>query len=312
MTCYHPLKAWAPLSRLNGGAYVFDRAKALNPDHPVSVECGQCVGCRFTKVEQKGLRCLHESQMHQYNSFLTLTYSDEHLPDDYSVHLRTLQLFMKRLRKMLKRPKIRFYGCGEYGDTTDRPHYHVLLFGEDFHADREFIKNTPFGALYRSPRLEKVWQFGHSWIGSVTPQSARYVAGYVMKKMTGDVAASHYLKTTPKGVVVKVEPEFGTGSKKPGLGSTWFDKFASDVFPSDFLVVDGKQVAVPKYYYQKLEKGDVTRTPKNQTAEQTMQKRIARARASRAAKQKHNSTPERLAVREYIKKDRISRLKREL
>lgn len=300
MTCYHPLKAWAPLSRLNGGAYVFDRAKALNPDHPVSVECGQCVGCRFTKVEHKGLRCLHESQMHQYNSFLTLSYSDDHLPDDYSVHLRTLQLFMKRLRKMLNRSNIRFYGCGEYGDTTDRPHYHVLLFGEDFHADREFIKNTPFGPLYRSPRLEKVWPYGHAWIGSVTPQSARYVAGYVMKKMTGERAESHYFKQHPKGYLCKVEPEFGTGSKKPGLGATWFEKFGSDVFPSDFLVVDGKQVSVPKYYSQKLDK------------EARTTKRIKNKRHERRRAQKANSTPERLAVREHIKKDRISRLKREL
>lgn len=237
--------------------------------------------------------------MHQANAFLTLTYSDDHLPEDYSVHVRTHQLFMKRLRKEIKTP-LRFYACGEYGDENLRPHYHSLIFGYDFRSDRKLYKRDRDGnQLYTSEQLSKIWPYGLATLGSVTYKSAAYVARYCMKKIAGDLASTHYLRTHPKtNLVVQVEPEFQVGSRRPGLGSTWFDKFKDDCFPSDFLVVDGKQTAVPRYYLQKLE--------------EEAQKKIKRQRSWRAAPHKWNKTSERLRVRGFIKSQSIQQLKRTL
>ena len=72
------------------------------------------------------MRCNHEASLYSVNSFVTLTYDDEHLPGDQCLDHRDFQLFMKRLRK---RFPSRFFMCGEYGGLNGRPHYHSILFG---------------------------------------------------------------------------------------------------------------------------------------------------------------------------------------
>lgn len=272
--------------------------KAINSTNPITIPCGGCVGCRLDRADQLATRCMHEAQMHRANSFLTLTYDDKHLPEDYSVNKREVQLFMKRLRKHTGASKLRFLAVGEYGEQTLRPHYHLLIFGHDFSADRKLIRQGEFGNSFTSPALEKLWTFGMSELGSVTYKSAAYCARYSMKKISGAAAPTHYLRTHPKGHLVQVRPEFATQSTKPGLGSSWFDKYRSDCFPSDFLVIDGKHKPVPRYYQLKLQED-------HQTA-------LKRARKRKSLPHKWNSTPERLRVRETVKQSRLTQLKREL
>lgn len=254
--------------------------------------------------------------MHPANAFITLTYNDEHLPDDYSVNLRTVQLFMKRLRKELG-SKIRFYACGEYGDENSRPHYHALIFGHDFASDRKLYKQTPKGPLYVSTLLEKTWPFGFNTVADVTPATCNYVSQYIQKKIGGDMAAAHYERMHPKGYIVQVAPEFATRSVKPGIGATWYAKYKSDCFPSDFLVVDGKQKSVPTYYLNKLQAEDATnRAPEaeyklRKTSKEPANK-IKRQRTTKSIATRDNATPERLAVREFIRKDKLTRSKRTL
>ncbi|WNK14452.1 MAG: replication initiator protein [Microvirus sp.] len=236
--------------------------------------------------------------MHEYNSFITLTYEDKHLPDDYSVQLRTLQLFMKRLRKHEKGKRIRFFGCGEYGDQTLRPHYHALLFGHDF-TDKKVFKKTDYGPVFTSEILDKIWGFGYCSTAAVNYKTASYVARYVLKKITGDRADDHYLRLHPnRGTLHHVGPEFATQSVRPGLGTSWFNKFKSDAFPSDFVVLDGTKMAVPRFYTKKLAEEE--------------QLKIKRQRKRSGLKRKPDQTPARLRVREEIKQSQISVLQRKL
>lgn len=87
-------------------------------------------------------------------------------------------------------------------------------------------------------------------------------------------------------------------SRRPGIGSDWYDKYACDAFPSDFLVIEGGKRPVPRYYTNKLEEEE---------KKAIKEKRKARAEANSA-----NSTPERLAVREEVLNLKIQRLQREM
>lgn len=101
MTCFHP---WKPPIHLG-----------LAPT--LKLPCNQCTGCRLRRSAEWATRCLHESKQHHYNSWITLTYDDEHLPGKYNtgiIHPYTgqtiysgtlrkthMQKFYRRTRKTL-------------------------------------------------------------------------------------------------------------------------------------------------------------------------------------------------------------------
>lgn len=228
----------------------------------IKIPCGQCIGCRIERSRQWAVRCLNEASLYEKNCFITLTYDYEHLPIYESVNLRDFQLFMKKLRKE-HGEGIRYYHCGEYGtvcaacgaskifcrcgqliEKLGRPHYHALLFNFDF-DDKKLISENNGNRLYRSSNLEKLWPQGFSTVGSVTYQSAGYVARYVMKKITGKKAYNHY---------GNLWPEYTSMSRKDGIGKKWFEKYKNDIYPSDELIQDGKPTKPPKYYDSLLDK----------------------------------------------------------
>ncbi|WNK13548.1 MAG: replication initiator protein [Microvirus sp.] len=237
MPCYNPLQAVQGADPLTGEWRVsFRVGSTLLSAKAVEVPCGQCIGCRISRARGWALRCLHEARLYTDNSFLTLTYAPEHLPE--SLRVRDLQLFFKRLRYFSER-KFRYYAVGEYGTKLSRPHYHCLLFGFDF-PDKKLWKGTGANRLYRSELLERAWPFGHALIGSVTTESAQYVAKYSVKQVRGKRAKEHYGSKAP---------EFAVMSRRPGIGAGWIDQYESSVFPRDFVVVPGgRKVAVPRYY----------------------------------------------------------------
>lgn len=284
----------------------FNPLKAINSLNPIEFPCGTCTGCRLAKLEEWATRCTHEAQMHQSNCFITLTYANEHLPDDYSVSKRVWQLFFKRLRKDLG-SVVRFFACGEYGDLNLRPHYHAIIFGYSF-PDRVYHSTSETGGRqYESVKLSKAWPFGRALLSDFSPSLAGYCSGYVMKKIGGDKAASHYNRTHPLTLEpVRVEPEFALQSRNPGIGSTWFDKYKSDIYPHDFVVVDGRQKPVPQYYIRKLQEEELLALDK-----QRHRKEWAKG-PEYLARRRHEQTPERRAVREYLVKDRLTRKVRTL
>lgn len=201
---------------------------------------------------------VHESQFHDQNSFITLTYEDDKLPQDEGLDKTHFPSFIKRLRRKLSK-KIKYYHCGEYGDQFGRPHYHACIFGWDF-PDKEHLFTSNDGhEVFTSEQLRKAWGHGHVSVAALTFESAAYVARYTVKKITGDQADEHYIKVNPiTGEAHHVEPEYATMSK--GIGKRFLEQYHTDVYPNEIMVINrgGRHIEVrpPKYYDKLFEKID--------------------------------------------------------
>lgn len=296
MSCVKPLKAfWRSRTR---DAITFDVNKSLTKIS-FALPCGRCVGCRMEKARQWGLRCLHEKKMWPQNSYVTLTYSDEYLPQGGTLVLRDVQLFMKRLRKARNSNAsnpIRFFLGGEYGDENRRPHYHALLFNCGF-PDRVFHGENKRGEpLYTSRELSRLWScdggettLGFCTIGEVTFDSAVYCAKYALKKVTGDPAKDHYTVFDENGECFERIPEFAVMSRRPGIGAGYYERYGNEVRAHDSVVVDGREVRPPRYYDSRSE-----RIEPEQFA------RMKRKRKRLAVLNKADNTEERLRVKERL------------
>lgn len=243
------------------------------------------------------MRCMHEASLSLHNCFLTLTYNDDQLPQRGQLHYEHIQKAFKRLRHAVG--PFRHYTCGEYGDDSKRPHYHSLLFGVDFHEDRRPISRLSEHQVWRSPTLEKIWTFGNSSIGSLTFESAAYVARYCMKKVTGKGAADHYWRIDETGAEYSMVPEFAYGSNRPGIGARWLEKYMSQTYPRDYVVINGKEVKPPRYYDKLFEEQNP------QSMEWVKFLRFVKAEQSAS-----DNTQERLTVKETVAKARVNQFKR--
>ena len=192
-------------------------------------------------------------ESHDSAWFLTLTYADERIPENGSLRPKDLQGFFKSLRRDYPKGQIRYYACGEYGEQTQRPHYHAVLFGADF-LDKCPVPRASSSPVWRSPTLESHWTFGISEFGAVTPESAAYVAGYVRKKVSRKANPEAYVRLNPlTGELVDIIPEFSRMSLRPAVGRAWIEKYWRDVYPRDFVVVGGKEFKPPRYYDKAME-----------------------------------------------------------
>lgn len=131
--------------------------------------------------------------------FLTLTYDDEHLPRT-SDGVPTLQRsrFVNWVKNTgLPKAGLRYYAVGEYGDLSQRPHYHMAVFPR-------------FGS--QVSELTRQWQGGFTSAFELNPQRALYLAQYTTKKLT---VYPHECALGDK------EPEFRTSSRGPALGAAF-------------------------------------------------------------------------------------------
>jgi len=222
--------------------------------------------------------------MHHANSFITLTYNEQNyrLGLDY----KDFQKFLDRMRKK-KGHSTRYFAAGEYGDISNRPHWHALLFGTTFPNLQQIGEN-----LWRSPELEQLWPYGFSSIGNVTLQSAAYVASYCTKKITGPLAHAKYTRVNlTTGAYEKVEPEMAHMSLKPGIGANWLRKYWPEVYAArDGVVTHGGHTEQAPRYYDKI-------------MEKTQPELIETKQYERYKKGEQyikDSTPERLIVREKV------------
>lgn len=244
MTCYMPIKGWESMKLTEKGKRkIVFRPQEADTSRPVTVPCGQCDGCRKEYVRKWAARCVNEAACWEDNLFVTLTYNEENLPVNGTLVPRHLQNFMKYLRNEFG-PGIRFYGCGEYGELGNRPHYHLLLFNHEFH-DKKLSTIRNGKRVYVSRKLDKLWKKGLHEIGDVTWESAAYVARYCMKKIPEKLDPDHYLDR---------EPEFVRMSRRPGIGAYFWEKYKRDILAKDGVVVNKKLLKPPKFYDKLLEK----------------------------------------------------------
>lgn len=298
------------------GKMVFDLSKGF-ADTEILLDCGGCTGCRVNKRKHLTQRCMHELAMHDQSSFITNTYAPEHLPPDQGVHLYDVQRFVKNLRQINQRagrPPLRYFAAAEYGKSDQlnpftgkpdigRPHYHLLIFGfmpEDRKPHRLGSKGD---TLFTSETVARAWGKGHVEIGEVTKASAGYCTGYAMKKFNGESFDDHYKIIHPgTGEILQRNREFATWSNKPGIGGTWFDKYATDTFKGFLTDGTGKKAGISKYYERRFEK----LAEENPDIYPIWEKYKEKKRE--AVDPDHpDNTPERLAVQEECLKERIKR-----
>lgn len=187
--------------------------------------------------------------MHDESCFITLTYNDENLPEHNSLNYEHLQKFWKRLRK--QRGKLRYYACGEYGDETLRPHYHAIIFGHAFTADRKIIRRHPT-LLWTSPTLESAWGLGNVSVGALTFQTAQYTASYVTKKLNNK---KQYVRIDEEsGELIPLVQPRAFVSLRPAIASEWLKHHGHNVYSHDHVVIDGRPQKPPKYYDKWLAK----------------------------------------------------------
>lgn len=344
MPCYRPLEAWQTIE----GEVVFKKGQGQHHydiKRPLNLPCGQCVGCRLERSRQWAVRCTHEKQFHEEAAFLTLTYSDDDLPDAGSLLHYDVQCFMKKLRRHVVRhlPKckiptakksgrvsvlkqnanglrwnlevkfkrrekklnvnyLRYYMCGEYGEKTRRAHYHMCLYGW---TPKDQTYYTTSGSkikskIFTSKTLDKIWGKGHCYIGDITFESAAYVARYILKKVNGPRAEQHYeIIDGDTGEILKRQPEYTRMSLKPGIGSSWIEKFASDAYPAGTVLARGHKSKTPKYYDKKYKQLDPLGYED-----------LLFEREKEGKKNELDNTPERLAVKEHVQRAAIAFLKR--
>lgn len=212
--------------------------KTHNPEHPLfDFRCGKCIECRLSYAQQWAVRCYHESKMHEFNSFITLTYDDDHLLSD-RLQYSDFQNFIKRVRNLdcNSDKKIGLIVAGEYGEQTKRPHWHTIIFGW-CPDDLEYKYSNDRGdKVYTSKILDELWGFGMAEVGTVTLKSAGYVARYAAKKLVHGNDGEHDYK-----------PIFRASSKN-AIGKKWLEKYYKDIFNYGDLRVEGKKVSIPRYY----------------------------------------------------------------
>lgn len=279
------------------------------------------------------MRCVHEASLHSQNCFVTLTYRDQDLPEHGSLDLAHWQEFAKRVRRRFG--AFRYIHAGEYGEQDLRPHYHGLLFGVDFPDRRRWKDSTDVSAC-----LEDLWGRGFCTVGDLTRERAGYVAQYTLKKLTGPLREERYERIDPvTGEVVRVRPEYATMSRRPGVGAGWYEKYKSDVFPSDEIVHEGRRYPVPLFYKRALAKSepelaellaarrrgraerrnlppskpsDGRGAERSEAAERPRPRPRNAVVFPRLGKPVGEQAPERLAVREQVLKSRLALRKREL
>ena len=288
------------------------------------IRCGQCLSCRLAYARDWAVRCSLEASLHRFNYFITLTYDDFHLPKgeyidatgvvyDSTLCRRHVQLFLKNLREWERTENgntgIKVFYCGEYGDQTSRPHYHLCLFGVSEIPDLKFFCKRGNFNYFKSQKYEKFWSDkvegidvprGFVDISECTFDTCAYTARYIVKKQKGlinkDFFESYYSLDPLLRPELRVQPFVGM-SNRPGIASDYYKNNRDQIYSEDLVKYYKKYdlfKAKPPRYFDKLYDHDFPES-------------FDRLRFRRSMLAQHTDQLKRYLVSESI----FSRLKRE-
>ena len=180
--------------------------------------------------------------MYENNSFITLTYDDDHLKSD-KLDYTDFQKFMKRLRHHNPHLTIGVFVTGEYGEQRKRPHWHAIIFNWRPTDLIHKYTNDRGDKVYSSTELSDLWPHGISELGSVTQESAGYCARYAAKKLVHGKDDDHDYQPISKK------------SSKQAIGKKWLEQNYKDIFRYGHLILaDGSHSSIPRYYEKWLQK----------------------------------------------------------
>lgn len=218
--CISPIKIKSPLA-------------GHNKKH-IYVPCGKCAWCRRQKRNEWCLRFQVEQDDNLFTSFVTLTYSDDHLPFNidestgevkYVASKTDIQKFIKRLRKAGY--KFKYFLVSELGPKNLRPHYHALFFSNDITLDNA---------------INDKWEKGFTTCLPATAGAMRYVTKYILKGNDRD-------------------DNFMLCSKRPAIGSSYikqrkalqcYRKTDDGTYNFLFPAPGGNLLPMPSYYKRKF------------------------------------------------------------
>ena len=198
------------------------RSPYYHPDYKTNFPCGSCEFCRMKRSRDWVTRLLNEKEYHKNCSFVTLTYSNENLPEKFSLNHKDVQLCLKRIRHNGFRFK--YFIAGEYGEKTNRPHYHMIVYG--------------MSVAESKVQFEECWQKGYIHVGSVTDESCAYCSQYALKKQY------------KKDFYGDRKPPYLCVSK--GLGKQYAIDHANTIAKDLFFMKKGYKQSYPRYYFKVL------------------------------------------------------------
>lgn len=204
----------------------------------LEVPCGKCYLCRLERSKEWSLRMYHELSITPIASFVTLTYDNAHLPPNGTLVKADAQKFLKRLRKKVEPNKIRYFLIGEYGDKTQRPHYHAILYGHGLSLDDRYAVMQSWSYCdWHQPSIR------NNSFGAVEPASIQYVAGYVQKQLYNVDEQLIYKNTG------RINP-FRLSSQ--GIGRAYADKYQDTLRYAEHQTIRGMSHTMPRYYIKRL------------------------------------------------------------
>lgn len=160
------------------------------------VDCGKCPSCLSKKTLHISQKVLGQTEQEKiYPFFVTLTYDENNYPkndNSTSLHVREIQLFLKRLRKKINdRFQIKYIAVSEFGKKRSRLHYHLLLFGfpSDMH---DLIYFDKYATPYATEMIKQSWNKGFvKVVNSIDTNVSNYLTKYVTKQNNVKLQSNH-------------------------------------------------------------------------------------------------------------------------
>lgn len=177
--------------------------------------CRKCLPCLQRRQKAWVTRLVEELRDHDYNYFVTLTYSPENVPADSDGQMMVRKDHLVKLNRDLRRRfqqgffsfsdpdtgissrfelpalEYKYYLTSEYGPSGGLPHYHGVFY--NFPDDRYLVE-----LLFRS-----VWRYGFISVFEAQEGAAGYVSKYLVTDGVGKKSYTDEFQTKPFALMSK-------------------------------------------------------------------------------------------------------------